>query len=214
MKPSLQRFLDLLCGEYSNQQQALDNPPLFAHIFLRYRPIEHLQPGSILLEQTYAVDPGNPYRLRIIRAEEIEQGIIKLWNHLLREPDRFLKATSDLNLRRQIQESDLIALDHCHYQVQEKQDGYHGEIEPGSRCMVKRDGKETILVSSFHLDRETLSTLDRGLDPVSKERCWGSIAGEFRFKRTASWEAKWCQPSAKTSKQGEAFSDTQGRDTF
>ena len=25
--------------------------------FLRYRPIEHLQPGSILLEQTYAVDP-------------------------------------------------------------------------------------------------------------------------------------------------------------
>jgi|TARA_B100000674_G_C37754890_1_gene875124 hypothetical protein len=201
MNPSLQRFLDLLCGEYSNQQQALDNPPLFAHIFLRYRPIEHLQPGSILLEQTYAVDPDNPYRLRVIRAEEIEQGVIKLWNHLLREPDRFSKATSDLNLRKQIQESDLIALDHCHYQVKEKQDGYHGEIEPGSRCIVKRDGKETILVSSFHLDRETLSTLDRGQDPDTNERCWGSIAGEFRFKRTASWEAKWCQPSRKSSQE-------------
>ncbi len=214
MKPSLHRFLDLLCGEYSNQQQALDNPPLFAHIFLRYRPIEHLQEGSILLEQTYAVDPDNPYRLRVIRAEETGNGVIKLWNHLLREPERFSKASSDLNLRRQIQEADLIAVDGCHYQVKEKEDGYYGEIEPGSCCIVKRDGKETILVSSFHLDRETLSTLDRGLDPVTKERCWGSIAGEFRFKRTASWEAKWCLSSENESKQDAAFSDTQGRDTF
>ena len=195
MKPSLQRFLDLLCGEYSNHQQALDNPPLFAHIFLKYRPIEHLQPGSILLEQTYAVDPKNPYRLRMIRAEEIEDGVIKLCNHLLKEPDRFSKATTDINLRKQIKESDLISLDNCHYQVTEREDGYHGEIEPGSQCIVKRDGKETILVSSFHLVGDTLSTLDRGQDPVTNERCWGSIAGEFRFKKSASWEARWFQPS-------------------
>ena len=195
MKPSLQRFLDLLCGEYSNHQQALDNPPLFAHILLKYRPIEHLQPGSILLEQTYAVDPKNPYRLRMIRAEEIEDGVIKLCNHLLKEPDRFSKATTDINLRKQIKESDLISLDNCHYQVTEREDGYHGEIEPGSQCIVKRDGKETILVSSFHLVGDTLSTLDRGQDPVTNERCWGSIAGEFRFKKSASWEARWFQPS-------------------
>ena len=195
MKPSLQRFLDLLCGEYSNHQQALDNPPLFAHIFLKYRPLEHLQPGSILLEQTYAVDPKNPYRLRMIRAEEIEDGVIKLCNHLLKEPDRFSKATTDINLRKQIKESDLISLDNCHYQVTEREDGYHGEIEPGSQCIVKRDGKETILVSSFHLVGDTLSTLDRGQDPVTNERCWGSIAGEFRFKKSASWEARWFQPS-------------------
>ena len=191
MKPSLQRFLNLLCGEYSNQQQALDNPPLFAHIFLRYRPLEHLRPGSILLEQTYAVDPEHPYRLRMIRAEEIDPGVIKLWNHLIIEPNRFSKATLDLNLRKKIRDSDLIPLDNCHYQVVEKEDGYHGAIEPGSRCIVKRDGKDTILVSSFHLNGNTLLTLDRGQDPVTSERCWGSIAGEFRFKRSQSWEAQW-----------------------
>tara|TARA_B100001564_G_C20308249_1_gene520127 strand:+ start:378 stop:641 length:264 start_codon:yes stop_codon:yes gene_type:complete len=81
MKYSTQQFLNLLCGEYSNQQQAIDNPPFFAHIFLRYKPIEHLQPGSILLEQSYAVNPTNPYRLRMIRAEETSEGVIKLWNH-------------------------------------------------------------------------------------------------------------------------------------
>ena len=131
----------------------------------------------------------------MIRAEEIEDGVIKLWNHLLKEPDRFSKATTDINLRKQIKESDLISLENCHYQVTEREDGYHGEIEPGSQCIVKRDGKETILVSSFHLVGDTLSTLDRGQDPVTNERCWGSIAGEFRFKKSASWEARWFQPS-------------------
>ena len=191
MKPSLQQFLSLLCGEYSNQQQAFENPPLFAHIVLRYKPVEHLEPGSILLEQTYAVDPGNPYRLRVIRAEESEEGVIKLWNHMIRDPQRFARATLELQNRQLIKSSDLIALDQCHYQVTEKEDGYHGEIEPGSRCIVKRNGKDTILFSSFHLQGEALSTLDRGLDPITDERCWGSIAGEFRFRRTASWEAKW-----------------------
>ena len=191
MKPSLQQFLSLLCGEYSNQQQAFENPPLFAHIVLRYKPIEHLEPGSILLEQTYAVDPGNPYRLRVIRAEESEEGVIKLWNHMIRDPQRFARATLELQNRQLIKSSDLIALDQCHYQVTEKEDGYHGEIEPGSRCIVKRNGKDTILFSSFHLQGEALSTLDRGLDPITDERCWGSIAGEFRFRRTASWEPKW-----------------------
>ena len=158
---------------------------------LRYKPVEHLEPGSILLEQTYAVDPGNPYRLRIIRAEESEEGVIKLWNHMIRDPQRFARATLELQNRQLIKSSDLIALDQCHYQVTEKEDGYHGEIEPGSRCIVKRNGKDTILFSSFHLQGEALSTLDRGLDPITDERCWGSIAGEFRFRRTASWEAKW-----------------------
>ena len=78
MTATIGHFLENLCGEYSNQQQAFDNPPLFAHIFLRYKPIEHLQPGSILLEQTYAVDRKHPYRLRVIRAEEVTSGVIKL----------------------------------------------------------------------------------------------------------------------------------------
>ena len=33
-----------LCGEYKAKAQAFDNPPLYAHIFLRYRPLDHLKP--------------------------------------------------------------------------------------------------------------------------------------------------------------------------
>ena len=188
--PPVRRFLNLLCGEYSNQQQAFDNPPLYAHIFLRYRPLPQLTPGSILLEQTYAVDPSNPYRLRMIRAEEQPSGAIKLWNHTFRDPSRFAGATFDPDLRLAIQATDLISLDQCHYPVLEQEDGYHGAKEPGSQCIVRRDGEDTVLVSSFHLQGDTLATLDRGHDPNSNERCWGSVAGPFKFKRSQSWTAE------------------------
>lgn len=186
---AVRNFLTLLCGEYSNQQQAFDNPPLYAHILLRYRPLEHLQPGSILLEQTYAVAQGTPYRLRMIRAEEQKSGVIKLWNHTFRDPKKFAAATFDPLMRREIQDSDLACLDECHYQVKWEENGYHGALEPGCRCVVRRDGKDTLLVSHFHLQGDELTTLDRGHDPISNEHCWGSVAGPFRFRRTEQWSS-------------------------
>ena len=193
MEPSLQRFLDELCGEYSNQQQALDNPPFFAHIFIRYHPIEHLTPGSILIEQSYAINPKTPYRLRMIRAESLKSGCIKLWNHSFRDPQHFASAIFDHKLRQEIQEKDLILLDECHYQVTEREDGYHGALEPNCHCIVHRDGKDTVLVSSFHLQGNKLTTLDRGYDPKTNERCWGAIAGAYNFIRTKTWRASWVE---------------------
>ena len=190
MTPATWQFLSQLCGEYSNQTQAFDNPPLFAHIFLRYRPLAHLAPGSILVEQTYAVDPSNPYRLRVIRAEEAGNGTIKLWNHIFKEPATFKSATFNDECRKSIEHSDLISLDQCHYQVVYNDNVFKGSLEPNSQCIVPRDGKDTLLHSTFSLDRDCLKTLDRGLDLVTKERCWGSIAGEFRFEKIKNWASE------------------------
>ena len=190
MTPAFWQFLSQLCGEYSNQTQAFDNPPLFAHIFLRYRPLGHLKPGSILVEQTYAVDPHNPYRLRVIRAEEADNGTIKLWNHIFKEPATFQSATFNDECRRSIEYSDLISMDHCHYQVVYDENGFRGSLEPDSQCIVHRDGKDTLLHSTFSLEGDCLKTLDRGLDLETKERCWGSIAGEFRFQKIQNWASE------------------------
>ena len=35
------RLLRQLCGSFSNQNQAFENPPLFAHILVTTRPIPH-----------------------------------------------------------------------------------------------------------------------------------------------------------------------------
>ena len=54
MDESLNRLVSLLCGGFSNQEQAFENPPLYAHILVKVRPLPQLQPGSLLLEQSYA----------------------------------------------------------------------------------------------------------------------------------------------------------------
>ena len=60
-------------------------------------------------------------------------------------------------------------------------------MEPGCRCLVKHKDRTTYLVSSFVLNPEGMDTIDRGYDPDTHEHLWGSIAGAFRFPRTADW---------------------------
>ena len=45
------RLLSQLSAGFSNQQQAFENPPLFAHILVKLRPLPQLARGSLLLEQ-------------------------------------------------------------------------------------------------------------------------------------------------------------------
>ena len=54
------RLMKMLSGSFSNQQQAFDNAPLYAHILVRFRPAPQLVPGSLLLEQAYAIAPNSP----------------------------------------------------------------------------------------------------------------------------------------------------------
>ena len=61
----------MLSGSFSNQQQAFDNPPLYAHILVRFRPAPQLAPGSLLLEQAYAIAPNEPHRIPADWVEEI-----------------------------------------------------------------------------------------------------------------------------------------------
>lgn len=37
-------LVKMLSGGFSNQQQAFDNPPLYAHILVRFRPLPQLKP--------------------------------------------------------------------------------------------------------------------------------------------------------------------------
>ena len=70
MSSPLARLLRQLSAGFSNQQQAFDNPPLYAHILVKFRPLPQLEPGSLLLDQSYAINPAAPYRLRVLKAEQ------------------------------------------------------------------------------------------------------------------------------------------------
>lgn len=183
MATPLLRLLTLLSGGFSNQQQAFDNPPLYAHILVKFRPLPQLAPGSLLLDQSYAINPAAPYRLRVLRAEQGEAGLV-IHNHAIRDEQRFWGAIDDAERRSLISADDLRLLEGCSYVVQEDMDGFVGEVEPGCRCLVERKGATAYLVSSFCINGNRMRTLDRGHDPLTHEHLWGSLAGEFEFERT------------------------------
>ncbi len=186
MSSSLARLIRLLSAGFSNQAQAFDNPPIYAHILVKFRPLPQLAPGSLLVEQSYAIDPGVPYRIRVLRAERRGDDLV-IHNQALREDQRFWGAVEDRERRERISDSDLLPLEGCTYIVREAGDGFIGEVEPGCRCLVERKGSTAYLVSSFEIDAMGMRTIDRGHDPQTHEQLWGSLAGPFEFERTADY---------------------------
>ena len=183
MESSLERLVRMLSGGFSNQDQAFENPPLYAHILVKFRPLAQLEPGSLLLEQSYAINPAAPYRIRVLRAES-QAGQLIIHNQALIDDQRFWGAVDDPERRSQIQASDLRPLQGCAYLVQEEGEGFIGEVEPGCRCLVERKGATSYLVSRLELNPTGMRTIDRGHDPQTHEHLWGSLAGPFEFART------------------------------
>lgn len=198
MASSLERLVRMLSGGFSNQVQAFENPPLYAHILVKFRPLPQLAPGSLLLEQSYAINPAAPYRIRVLRVEALN-GQLTIVNQALAEDQRFWGAVEDSELRGRIQTSDLLPLDGCSYVVSEESEGFVGEVEPGCRCLVERKGATSYLVSRLELNPAGMRTIDRGHDPNTHEHLWGSLAGAFEFARTddysdeipAHWSEQW-----------------------
>jgi hypothetical protein len=189
MDNSLARLVRMLSAGFSNQHQAFENPPLFAHILVKFRPLPQLAPGSLLLEQSYAINPVAPYRIRVLRPER-RDGQLVIHNHALHDDQRFWGAVEDPERRATIQEHDLRLLEGCTYVVREAGEGFVGEVEPGCRCLVERKGATAYLISSFELDGQGMRTIDQGHDPRSHEQLWGSLAGPFEFERTHDYSAE------------------------
>lgn len=184
MSSSLTRLVQQLCAGFSNQNQAFENPPLYAHILVRFRPLPQLEPGSLLLEQSYAINPAAPYRIRVLRPQRTADGGLIIHNQALHDEQRFWGAIDDAAKREAIRSDDMRLLEGCTYMVRENGDGFIGEVEPGCRCLVERKGSTAYLVSSFELDPRGMRTIDRGHDPETHEQLWGSLAGPFEFERT------------------------------
>ena len=184
---NLQQLTRMLSGGFSNQQQAFDNPPLYAHILVRFRPAPQLTPGSLLLEQAYAIAPKEPYRIRILRPWLCSERGLVILNFTIRDAQRFGGAVDDPERIAEIREEDLTLLEGCTYLVKPAGNGFEGEVEPGCRCLVKRKNRTSYLVSSFVLTTDGMETIDRGYDPETHDHLWGSIAGAFRFSRTNDW---------------------------
>jgi hypothetical protein len=177
-----------MAADFSNQAQAFENPPFFAHIrvCMRPLPLELLSGVSFYVEQAYDYMLNSPYRVRILKLLQAGDRI-EIENYIIQQEEEFHGASRDLKRLQALSADRLEKLPGCNMIVQWENNGFKGKVEPGKCCMVVRQGKTTYLDSEFEIDGDKFISRDRGRDPETDEHVWGSVAGPFHFVRWHSY---------------------------
>lgn len=177
-----------MAADFSNQAQAFENPPFFAHIRVCMRPLpmELLDGMGFFVEQAYDYALNQPYRVRVLKL--ITQGDrIEIENYVIQDEKPFHGASRDLPRLQALKADQLEKLPGCNMQVEWTGTGFKGHVEPGKACIVVRKGQTTYLDSEFEINDQIFISRDRGRDPDTDEHIWGSVAGPFEFVRWASF---------------------------
>ncbi|MFN5728482.1 MAG: chromophore lyase CpcT/CpeT, partial [Pseudanabaena sp.] len=174
----------------SNWEQAIDNPPFFAHIRVGIRALPNPITDDgvwLFLEQAYDYEINHPYRTAVLHLV-FQNDRIEMINYRLKNAETFFGASRDRD-RLKILDIDAIEqLQGCTQWVDRTdQQTFKGAVEPGKKCCINRKGVDTYLAIEFEVTENTYSSLDRGYDIVTDERVWGSIAGAFQFVKKTSF---------------------------
>ncbi|MEH2449831.1 chromophore lyase CpcT/CpeT [Nostoc sp.] len=174
----------LMAADFSNQEQAFENPPFYAHIrvCIRPLPLELFSGVSLFLEQAYDFMLNQPYRMRVMKLISAENHIV-IEHYTVKEEQKFYGASRDPERLKVLSLDQLEKMSGCNMVVEWTGHSFKGRVEPGKGCIVVRDGKNTYLDNEFEIDAKEFFSLDRGRDLGTDERLWGSIAGPFHFVR-------------------------------
>lgn len=177
-----------MASDFSNQEQAIENPPFFAHIQVCMRPLpKGFQSGiSLYLEQAYYFQLDKPYRVRVLHFTQRESDVL-LENYKVKDEERFIGAARNLNKLSTLTADDLEPMGGCDMFVRWENNSFIGEVEPGKNCMVVRNGATTYLDNKFIVTSDHMTSYDRGRDPNTDELVWGSVAGPFEFDKKESF---------------------------
>lgn len=177
-----------MSADFSNQAQAFENPPLFAHIrvCMRPLPLDVLSGVGLYVEQAYDYALSQPYRARALKLVP-KNDHIAIENYTIRDEAKFFGAGRDLNLLSQITTDHLTKMPGCNMITEWTGHSFKGHVEPGKACMVVRQGKTTYLDSEFEIGADAFISWDRGRDPDTDEHVWGGFSGPFHFVRWASF---------------------------
>ena len=175
-----------MAGEFSNEAQALANPPLWAHIKVCMRPLpnQFFDGYGLYLEQAYSSDTSAPYRLRLFHIKPVDDHMELV--HYKPKDDaktKYMGAARNPAMMQHFDRADLDPMPGCDMIVTWSGTSFKGTVQAGKGCRVVRYNKESYLDNSFEITDNALISIDRGRDPVTDEILWGSLAGAFEFEK-------------------------------
>lgn len=186
---TLIELAQLMAGDFSNQKQAFEFPQTFAHIRIFFRPLpfSFFNGVGFYSEQTYDYDLWTPYRQGVHKLVAQDDHSIYIENYGLDDPVLYAGASRDADIMGTITHDALVRRCHCAMIFRKEGDRFIGEVEPGRKCLIPRNGKTTYLVSEVELTETTWVSRDRGFDVDTDEHIWGSAAGKLKFEKRESF---------------------------
>lgn len=191
------RLATWLAAEWSNKQQAMDNPPMWSHIHVAFRPLpwDLLNGYSLYTESAYDYDISSPYKTSVIHlvstAGDDGDEEIELASYKIKDADEFWMGCYEPTLLNQLTKECLVKMsDHCNtvfkYSINKKM--YIAKSRPGKCCLIKRrpdngvgDPIDTYLDSNITLSPNNYCAWDLGRDLSTDKRIWGPAGGAFEF---------------------------------
>lgn len=177
-------LLKWMAADFSNQAQAIENPPFFAHIRVCMRPLppSFLSGSCLYLEQAYDFVLDQPYRVRVLHFLPQDDHIL-LENYTFPEQEAVIGAGRDSQKLAHITAEQIEKMPGCDMTVRWTGSSFVGKVVPGKNCIVVRKGKTSYLDNEFEITNDKLISYDRGRDPDTDELLWGSVAGPFEFEK-------------------------------
>jgi CpeT protein len=177
-----------MAGDFSNQQQSFEQPQLYAHIHIFFRPLpfDFFSGIGFYSEQVYDYDLWSPYRQGVHRL--VDQGEqIYIENYGLKDPIVYAGAARELDILKTITPDCIERRYNCSMIFKREGELFRGSVEPGNKCLIERNGCQTYLVSEVELTEQTWISLDKGMNIDTHEQVWGSTAGPLRFTKQKSF---------------------------
>ncbi|MEM9245876.1 MAG: chromophore lyase CpcT/CpeT [Cyanobacteria bacterium P01_F01_bin.153] len=178
-----------MAGDFSNQKQSFDDPKTFAHIRIFFRPLpfSFFNAVGFYSEQTYDYDLWTPYRQGVHKLLARDDGSVFIENYGLDDPVMYAGASRNAEIMGSIAKDCLVSRCGCAMVFRKQGDRFVGEVEPGRKCLIPRNGKTTYLVSEVELTETSWVSRDRGFDVDTDEHIWGSAAGPLKFEKRESF---------------------------
>jgi CpeT protein len=180
-----------MASEFSNMSQSQDQPREFAHIHVFFRPLafDFFQGLGFYSEQVYDYDLWTPYRQGIHHLV-LQDDQIYVKNYGLKNALRYAGSGREPSILRTIKPDDIQERCGCAMVFRRAGDQFLGQVEPGKRCVIPKEGRQTYLVSEVEMTESTWISRDRGYDVETDEQVWGSESGVFQFEKRQSFAAE------------------------
>jgi CpeT protein len=191
IEQDLNQLVQWMAGDFSNQRQSMENPRDFAHIHVIFRPlpVEFFGGIGMYSEQVYDYDRWTPYRQGVHRFG-IQDGEIFVENFGLIEPMLYAGSGRERSILTTITPQAIQPRCGCGMVFRREGAQFIGQVEPGKKCLIPKEGKTTYLVSEVAITDTTWVSRDRGFDCDTDELVWGSEFGKFQFEKIEDFSSE------------------------